>query len=86
MASLVREASVEALRESIESGSPDVPIVQARHFQIALKKVVPSVSKRDEARYEALKKKLFSPRLRVDDEGNITSSNPAGGAAAAPPS
>jgi len=76
LASLVREASVEALQENIETNDPELPVVKLKHFYKAMTKVVPSVSKRDEQRYDALKKKLFSPRLRVDDDGNPVAEPP----------
>jgi ribosome biogenesis ATPase len=69
---LVREASMEALQESFDRKDSEevIPSVTMQHFHAALNKVNPSVSKADEQRYNALKKKLFSPRLRVDTEGN----------------
>lgn len=72
LAQLVREASMEALQESFDRKEAEdiIPVVTLRHFHAALNKVNPSVSKADEARYNALKKKLFSPRLRVDTDGN----------------
>lgn len=72
LAQLVREASMEALQESFDRKDTDdvIPSVTMRHFHAALNKVNPSVSKADEARYNALKKKLFSPRLRIDTDGN----------------
>jgi hypothetical protein len=57
---------MEALQDSLENNTSGIPVVSANHFHRALNKVVPSVSKADEARYNALRKKLFSPRLRVD--------------------
>jgi hypothetical protein len=66
LAQLVREASMEALQDSLEKNDTGIPFVTSLHFHRALNKVVPSVSKSDEAKYNALRKKLFAPRLRVD--------------------
>ncbi len=45
IASLVREASTEALRENIENKDSGNPVVKNSHFEVALTKVFPSVSR-----------------------------------------
>ena len=58
LASLVREAAMQAMRA-------DSDCVRVSHFQDALQKVSPSVSRRDAARYEALQFALRKSRAHV---------------------
>ena len=75
-AALVREASVIALKESLQSHPfvpvephPDAPslpqqaapLVYPRHFELALDRVMPSVSKRDVKLYDSIRMKLRGP-------------------------
>lgn len=79
MAALVREAAVLALKESMArdalrdaeraaAGVAAVPgdrvLVRACHFEAAVRRVVPSVSKRDQRSYDALRGRLRSTRGR----------------------
>jgi SpoVK/Ycf46/Vps4 family AAA+-type ATPase len=64
LASLVREAATEALRQNLEQKDQGTPVVNASHFEIALRKVLPSVSKQDEQRYNMMQKQLHSSRIR----------------------
>ena len=41
----MREAATEALRENIENKDPTNPTVKGAHFEVALTKVFPSVSR-----------------------------------------
>ena len=75
MAALLREACVEALKEGMArlgegKGPLDAPEVAARHFAGALRQVQPSVSRKDQRMYDALRHKLRSSRghLRRDEE------------------
>ncbi|KAK9819384.1 hypothetical protein WJX81_005033 [Elliptochloris bilobata] len=80
LAALVREAAVASLKEALaaETGpggaaAAGPPLVQARHFDAALRRVFPSVSRQDQRVYDALRLKLRSTTLQ-----------PAPGAVAAP--
>jgi ribosome biogenesis ATPase len=64
IASLVREAATEALRENIENKDPTNPTVKGAHFEVALTKVFPSVSRQDEIRYNSMRTQMVSSRLR----------------------
>jgi ribosome biogenesis ATPase len=64
LASLVREAATEALRQNLEQKDERIPVVNASHFEIALRKVLPSVSKQDEQRYDMMQKQLHRSRIR----------------------
>eukprot|EP00967_Tisochrysis_lutea_P024316 scaffold27929_cov19-Tisochrysis_lutea.AAC.1 len=80
MAALVREACVLALKESMRTAARtgsssfipgsegscggDKPCVHARHFEEALGRVVPSVSRKDQRCYDALRSRLRSSRGR----------------------
>lgn len=67
----MREAAVSALRELFDSIDLDGPaidsalpqaqgqaVVQMRHFEVALRKANPSVSRQQRRRFEALRKKF----------------------------
>jgi len=58
LAALVKEAAMLALRETIRSESNDVRPVSIEHFEEALKRVPPSLTKQDIARYEEIAKNL----------------------------
>ncbi|XP_060077658.1 nuclear valosin-containing protein-like isoform X2 [Ylistrum balloti] len=60
LAALVREASVCSLRAIINSTGNDKPslIVTKQHFEMAFTRVQPSVSTKDQAKYEKLKESL----------------------------
>lgn len=65
LAALVKEAAIAALGEGAAGDDDDAPPVLAlRHFELALAKVLPSVSKRDEQRYLAIRNTMFTSRLR----------------------
>lgn len=66
MAHLVREAQEACLRGSIEHAQPLV--VTSEHFEFALGRVLPSVTQRDEKRYEAMHKTLIQARSRAKRE------------------
>lgn len=71
MAALLREACVEALKEAMAGGSKTgASEVAARHFAAALRQVQPSVSRKDQRMYDALRHKLRSSRghLRREEE------------------
>ncbi|XP_033734394.1 nuclear valosin-containing protein-like isoform X2 [Pecten maximus] len=62
LAALVREASVCALKTIINSTADNKPslIVTKQHFELAFTRVRPSVSTKDQAKYEKLKESLSS--------------------------
>jgi transitional endoplasmic reticulum ATPase len=52
--SLAREAAIIALRDSIEANK-----VNRKHFELAMEKVRPSVSKSDQERYKQVEQKYL---------------------------
>ncbi|OWF46639.1 nuclear valosin-containing protein-like [Mizuhopecten yessoensis] len=62
LAALVREASVCALKTVINSTGDNKPslVVTRQHFELAFTRVQPSVSMKDQAKYEKLKDSLSS--------------------------
>ena len=60
LAALVREASVNALREFMSTGQSEETsiIVSNRHFEAAFKKVKPSVSVKDQKVYNRIKERV----------------------------
>ncbi|KAG7673664.1 hypothetical protein KSW81_006861 [Nannochloris sp. 'desiccata'] len=83
MAALLREACVESLKESMalfgaEGARSEVA---ARHFQAALRQVQPSVSRKDQRMYDALRYKLRSSRSHLKrDEDAAAVAEPMEGA------
>jgi len=61
---LVRQAQEECLRLAIEKG--ESLIVSAKHFEVAVTKVMPSVTKQDEMRYNKLNKHFVVSRVREE--------------------
>ncbi|KAJ9581599.1 hypothetical protein L9F63_023219, partial [Diploptera punctata] len=58
---LVREAAVEVMKEVMNNTrDPNDLTVSNKHFQAALKNISPSVSEKDQKRYEMLKKEYVS--------------------------
>jgi hypothetical protein len=93
MAALVREACVMALKESLQQAAAEAaaggagpaaaatPQVYMRHFDAALRVVVPSVSRKDQKVYDALRTKLRSrSRLTAVDGGAAAEGSGAAGA------
>ncbi|KAL4452367.1 hypothetical protein ABPG75_008029 [Micractinium tetrahymenae] len=88
LAALVREACVLALKEGIAAAGggglggrgggppPAPPLVQPHHFAAAMQRVQPSVSRKDQRLYDALRLRLRSSR------GHLRPEEPAGTAAA----
>jgi len=70
LAQLVREAATAALQENLDSGDPSTPVVTKEHFEIALNKVLPSVSKKDELSYNLDHNKIRSSRIRMPQQIN----------------
>jgi ribosome biogenesis ATPase len=76
LAALVREACVIALKESMVGGRfvPETaggapPLVYARHFEAALPRVVPSVSRKDQRVYDSLRNKIRRTRAHIEEGG-----------------
>ena len=63
LAMLVREAQEACLRDAIARDSPLV--VSRAHFETALGRVLPSVTAKDEKRYDALNQSFINSRQRV---------------------
>jgi ribosome biogenesis ATPase len=74
LAALVREACVALLKEGPAAPAP--PAVCARHFEVALGRVQPSVSRADQRMYDAMRARLRRARGHLRPEAA-----PAGGAA-----
>lgn len=67
LAALVREACVVAIKESmLKGGGGPAGQVTPAHFEQALEKVQPSVSRKDHRMYESLRLKLRSSRAKLD--------------------
>ncbi|XP_063902517.1 uncharacterized protein LOC135122244 [Zophobas morio] len=66
LAALVREASITALKESIQNNSE--VLITNHHFEVAFQKVFPSVSEKDQKIYKTLKMKLCNARAHLRDE------------------
>ncbi|GIL77999.1 hypothetical protein Vretifemale_7455, partial [Volvox reticuliferus] len=71
MAALVREAAVAALKESMAGGpAAPSPRVGIRHFEVALRRVQPSVNRKDRKAYEALRLRLRSTRAHMQPDAD----------------
>jgi hypothetical protein len=95
MAALVREACVMSLKESMQqaeaeaaagssgaaAGTPQCQVYM-RHFDAALRVVVPSVSKKDQRVYDTLRTKLRSRSRLTPVEGGAAAEGAAAGAEA----
>jgi hypothetical protein len=74
-AALLREAGLAALKEDLAASGPrndsDLCIL-ARHFEQAFHHVMPSVSKKDQARYDRIRQRMARARSRgvVSDGGD----------------
>jgi ribosome biogenesis ATPase len=69
-AALLREAGLAVLKESMGSSRSDDADntkleITARHFEYAFDHVLPSVSKKDQARYDKMRDKMARARTRV---------------------
>jgi len=85
LALLVREAQEACLRDSIAHNKP--LIVTKAHFEIALGRVLPSVTQKDERRYDALNQSFINSRQRVvapDAAPSTNSDKPSSSGAGAP--
>eukprot|EP00092_Neocalanus_flemingeri_P023831 GFUD01025856.1.p1 GENE.GFUD01025856.1~~GFUD01025856.1.p1 ORF type:complete len:1105 (+),score=361.36 GFUD01025856.1:228-3542(+) len=67
---LVREASMNALRESLKKKTSGGIVVEKEHFERAFKVLRPSVAGKDRERYEAMGRK-YGERSDVRGEGDI---------------
>lgn len=78
LASLVREASVQALKERLnqdecneaDASSLQNILVMRRHFDMSLSRLRPSVSRKDQRMYDSLRLKLRSSRGHLKAEAN----------------
>lgn len=72
-AALLREAGLAVLKENLEASTEQRKsvFISARHFEYAFRHVLPSVSKKDQARYDRMRDRMARARTRaggVDDE------------------
>lgn len=62
-AALLREAGLAVMKEN--SRDANVPLcITAKHFNVAFDAVIPSVSKKDQARYDRMRDKMAKARTR----------------------
>lgn len=77
-AALLREAGLAVLKESMTQ--PDTPMcITRKHFDYAFNHVLPSVSKRDQARYDKLRDRMARARSRApiaEEQADVVKSNP----------
>jgi ribosome biogenesis ATPase len=71
-AALLREAGLAVLKEDAAAHTRgDEPIklqIGSRHFDEAFRSVLPSVSKKDQARYDRLRNRMARARCRTEEE------------------
>ena len=63
-AALLREAGLAVLKESIGDEQPESLAIFAEHFEYAFNHVVPSVSRKDQARYNRMRDRMAHARSR----------------------
>jgi ribosome biogenesis ATPase len=63
-AALLREAGLAVLKQSIGDAEPTTLAISARHFEYAFNHVVPSVSRKDQARYDRMRDRMAHARSR----------------------
>ncbi|GAB4818827.1 hypothetical protein N2152v2_005873 [Parachlorella kessleri] len=81
LAALVREACVCSLKESMTGGVSAggvTPQVTMRHFELAMQRVQPSVSRNDQRMYDALRLRLRSSRGHLQPEDGAQPSEAPG--------
>eukprot|EP00884_Botryococcus_braunii_P008199 jgi/Botrbrau1/17380/Bobra.0491s0001.1 len=79
LGALLREAAVAVLKESMLLESQDVTVeVQQTHFEAALLRVSPSVSRKDRRVYDTLRTRLKTARPTLQAPG-VAPVGPAGG-------
>jgi ribosome biogenesis ATPase len=89
-AALLREAGLAVLRDGIlgkptpqagdvEEGKESTPLqITSGHFQYAFDHVLPSVSKKDQARYDKLRDRMARARTRSTAEADTVATHGAG--------
>ena len=65
LSALVREAQLNALKGNLSSSSTEMIYIGLRDFTVALQRVFPSVSKKDELAYQHLEKTLRKSRSHI---------------------
>jgi ribosome biogenesis ATPase len=63
-AALLREAGLAVLKESVGDAQPESLSISAVHFEYAFNHVVPSVSRKDQARYDRMRDRMARVRSR----------------------
>ncbi|XP_015121417.1 uncharacterized AAA domain-containing protein C16E9.10c isoform X2 [Diachasma alloeum] len=66
LGSLVKEASIQAFKESMAQSS-GITEVHQRHFDVAFKKIQPSVKDKEKKHYEKLKKQYTVQKFQIED-------------------
>ena len=76
----IQKYTLQLLQESAASGSSvdsEPPLVHTHHFEQALQRVGPSVSRKDQRVYDALRWQLRSSRGHLNPQVNRSSASPA---------
>jgi ATP-dependent Zn protease len=63
-AALLRESGLAVLKEDINGADPTSLSISQRHFEYAFDHVVPSVSAKDQARYDRMRSRMAHARSR----------------------
>lgn len=63
-AALLREAGLSVLKQTVGDADPGLLSITPRHFDYAFDHVVPSVSKKDQARYNRMRDRIAHARSR----------------------
>lgn len=63
-AALLREAGLAVLKESVGEAEPENLFITPSHFDYAFNHVVPSVSRKDQARYNRMRDRIAHARSR----------------------
>jgi len=79
LSALVKEAAIAALHDCDSEDDDSEPVVNAHHFEAAFGKVFPSVTRREEQRYLAMRYRMHAARVRADPDSDEAR---AGGATA----
>ena len=79
LAALIREACVASLRQSMVTGDGrmSAALVGMHHFELAMRQVQPSVSRKDQRMYDGLRLRLRSARGHLQPEEAAPSEAPA---------
>jgi len=73
-AAVLREAGLAVLKENLANPNPEqhTLCIAARHFDYAFHHVLPSVSKKDQARYDRMRHRMARARTRAGGVDDVT--------------